>query len=258
MMGEVGFVALGVDWTQGEDHPQLVATGSTPNARRWKRHARALLHRAGADAEDRQALRVGDRRSDSGVPLMATIQDFDWADEVLHSQIGRAVVRPRVRQPARRRSTTATQRWSKILSNWATVKEKGLTQARELVAGGVPHGLRRGGRLNPIPWCWRSTKRMRVSGPICNASRRNERAKKATEWSLFDQQGCQSHVCKNWHPWHPCSVSFGSQLLVMSRHPQHIRLPAIVRDTGQYEQQVAQPVQVDQAPAGSPFRSASA
>ena len=54
-----------------------------------ERHARAVLHRAGADAEDRQALRVGGRRSESGIPLMATIQDFDWADEVLHAQIGR-------------------------------------------------------------------------------------------------------------------------------------------------------------------------
>ena len=34
MMGEVGFVALGVDWTQAPDHAQLVATGSTPSARR--------------------------------------------------------------------------------------------------------------------------------------------------------------------------------------------------------------------------------
>ena len=45
----------------------------------------------------------------SGLPLIATIQDFDWADEVLHSQIGRHVVRAGVRHAARRRSPTATR-----------------------------------------------------------------------------------------------------------------------------------------------------
>ena len=48
----------------------------------------ALLHRAGADAKTgkRYEWEVG---HESGIPLMATIQDFDWADEVLQRPIGR-------------------------------------------------------------------------------------------------------------------------------------------------------------------------
>ncbi len=126
MMGEVGFVALGVDWTKA----RITWNWSLPAEHRV--HAdgaprRAVLHRAGADAEDRQALRVGGRPASRGIPLTATIQDFDWADEVLHSQIGREWYVPGVRRPAggaevRRRC------WTKILSNWTTVKEQGLTQ----------------------------------------------------------------------------------------------------------------------------------
>ncbi len=36
---------------------------------------------------------VGQR---SGIPLMATIQDYDWADEVLHAAIGREWYIPQV------------------------------------------------------------------------------------------------------------------------------------------------------------------
>ena len=35
MMGEVGFVALGVDWTQARITLELERCGSTPYARRW-------------------------------------------------------------------------------------------------------------------------------------------------------------------------------------------------------------------------------
>ena len=61
MMGEVGFVALGVDWTKA----RITFNWSLPPQHRMHaaRTARgAVLHRAGADAEDRQAVRVGGRR----------------------------------------------------------------------------------------------------------------------------------------------------------------------------------------------------
>jgi hypothetical protein len=63
----------------------------------------------------------------SGLPLIATIQDFDWADEVLHSQIGRAWYVPEfgTLQKALEYGDVA---WSKVLSNWAAVKEQGLTE----------------------------------------------------------------------------------------------------------------------------------
>ena len=62
----------------------------------------------------------------SGLPLAATMQDFDWADEVLHSQTGRQWYVPQfgTLQKALEYGDTA---WSRILSNWTTVKDQGLT-----------------------------------------------------------------------------------------------------------------------------------
>jgi hypothetical protein len=62
----------------------------------------------------------------SGLPLIATLQDFDWADEVLHSQIGRLWYVPQFAS-LKESLDFGDQAWSRILSNWATVKELGLT-----------------------------------------------------------------------------------------------------------------------------------
>ena len=124
MMGEVGFVALGVDWTQAKvsyNWSYRLNTECTP----IERHAvlffieQGLMPKTGKRYEFEVA-------RDSGLPLAATIQDFDWADEVLHSQIGRQWYVPEFGglQPALAFGDAA---WSKVLSNWATVKEQGLT-----------------------------------------------------------------------------------------------------------------------------------
>ena len=63
---------------------------------------------------------------ESGLPLIATLQDFDWADEVLHSQIGRVWYVPEFGS-LKESLDYGDKAWSRILSNWATVKEKGLT-----------------------------------------------------------------------------------------------------------------------------------
>ena len=44
-----------------------------------------LMTRTGKHAHE-----VGGGAVESGIPLAATIQDFDWADEVLHAQLGQA------------------------------------------------------------------------------------------------------------------------------------------------------------------------
>ena len=73
------------------------------------------------------------------------MQDFDWADEVLHSQIGRQWYVPEFGS-LQKALDYGDAAWSKVLSNWATVKEQGLTEHDELVAGGVRAGVRRRGR----------------------------------------------------------------------------------------------------------------
>jgi hypothetical protein len=124
MMGEVGFVALGVDWTKARvtwNWSYRLNTECSP----LERHGvlffieQGLMPKTGKRYEFEVA-------GESGIPLAATIQDFDWADEVLHSQIGREWY---VKQFDSLQAALAfgDKAWSKITSNWTTVKQQGLT-----------------------------------------------------------------------------------------------------------------------------------
>lgn len=125
MMGEVGFVALGVDWTKAKitlNWSYRLNTECTPMERHGVLYfiEQGLMPRTGKRYEFEVA-------QESGLPLMATLQDFDWADEVLHSQIGRVWYVPEFAN-LKESLDFGDRAWSKILSNWATVKEKGLTK----------------------------------------------------------------------------------------------------------------------------------
>ncbi|CAN5508900.1 hypothetical protein BH11PLA2_BH11PLA2_08720 [soil metagenome] len=125
MMGEVGFTALGVDWTQCRvtwNWSHRLNTECTP----LERHAvlffieQGLMPKTGKRYEYEVA-------HESGIPLMATIQDFDWADEVLHSQIGRQWLVPDF-GGLQNALDFGDKAWAKITSNWTTVRDQGLTQ----------------------------------------------------------------------------------------------------------------------------------
>jgi hypothetical protein len=125
MMGEVGFVALGVDWTQARithNWSLRLNTECTP----IERHAvlyfieQGLMTRTGK----RYEWEVG---MESGVPLSATFQDYDWADEVLHAQIGREWYIPQIGD-WKQALDYGDRCWSKILSNWQAVRDQGLTR----------------------------------------------------------------------------------------------------------------------------------
>jgi len=125
MMGEVGFTALGVDWTQAKitfNWSARLNTECTPMERHGVLYfiEQGLMPKTGKRYEFEVA-------RESGLPLMATIQDFDWADEVLHSQIGRAWYVPEFGS-LKEALDYGDAAWSKVLSNWTTVKEQGLTQ----------------------------------------------------------------------------------------------------------------------------------
>jgi hypothetical protein len=86
MMGEIWFEAHGIDWTQTPNHfgwSLLLNLERTP----LERHAilfaneHELMGKAGKKYEWEIA-------QDSGDPLATYFQDFDWADEVLHKNIG--------------------------------------------------------------------------------------------------------------------------------------------------------------------------
>jgi hypothetical protein len=125
MMGEVGFVALGVDWTRARithNWSYRLNTECTP----IERHAvlyfieQGLMTRTGKRYEWELGV-------ESGLPLMATLQDFDWADEVLHAAFGREWYIPQIGD-RKHAIDYGDQCWSKILSNWTTVRDRGLTQ----------------------------------------------------------------------------------------------------------------------------------
>jgi hypothetical protein len=125
MMGEVGFVALGVDWTCARithNWSLRLNTECTP----IERHAvlyfieQGLMTRTGK----RYEWEVG---VESGDPLIRTIQDYDWADEVLHAALGREWYIPQIGD-RKQAIDYGDECWSRILSNWAAVREQGLTR----------------------------------------------------------------------------------------------------------------------------------
>lgn len=125
MMGEVGFAALGIDWTAARithNWSLRLNTECTP----IERHAvlyfieQGLMTKTGK----RYEWEVG---VESGNPLMATIQDFDWADEVLHASLGREWYIPELGD-RKQAIEYGDQCWSRILSNWTTVFDQGLTR----------------------------------------------------------------------------------------------------------------------------------
>ncbi len=124
MMGEVGFVAHGVDWTKARithNWSLRLNTECTP----IERHAvlyfieQGLMNKTGKKYEWEVGVASGD-------PLMATIQDYDWADEVLHAALGREWYIPEIGN-WKEALEYGDRCWSKILSNWTAVRDRGLT-----------------------------------------------------------------------------------------------------------------------------------
>jgi len=125
MMGEVGFVSLGVDWTKARithNWSYRLNTECAP----LERHAvlyfieQGLMPKTGKRYEWETAVA-------SGLPLMATLQDYDWADEVLHAALGRDWYVPQFKD-LKESLAYGDRCWSRILSNWSEVRERGLTK----------------------------------------------------------------------------------------------------------------------------------
>ena len=125
MMGVVGFSALGVDWTKARitmNWSHRLNTECTPLERHGVLYfiEQGLMTKTGK----RYEWEVGQA---SGVPLMATIQDFDWADEVLHAKLGRDWYVPEFAD-WKAAIAYGDERWSRITSNWQSVRDQGLTK----------------------------------------------------------------------------------------------------------------------------------
>ncbi len=127
MLGEVGFVSQGIDWSSIPINFTWSLNLNTQLSPR-DRHAvlyfieQGLMPRNGKRFEWEVAI-------ESGNPLAKLIQDFDWADEVLHSQIGREWY---VTEFSNLKTALSygDSCWSTILSQWQRYLDEGLTEHR--------------------------------------------------------------------------------------------------------------------------------
>ena len=62
-------------------------------------------------------------------PLSALFQDYDWADEVLHARIGREWYLKEFKNP-QEAVKYGDDCWSRVLMNWESWREQGLTRHR--------------------------------------------------------------------------------------------------------------------------------
>jgi hypothetical protein len=128
MLGEIGFASLGVDWPQ---HVMVNFTWSLElNTRLTAKERHGVLYFIEQGLMPRTGKRFEWETSvQAQNPLAATIQDFDWADEVLHARIGREwyVSQWPNAQAAIR---YGDESWSRILGSWASWRDQGLTQHR--------------------------------------------------------------------------------------------------------------------------------
>lgn len=127
MMGEIGFAAQNIDWTKipiNFTWSKNLNTQLTPR----ERHGvlffieQGLMPKTGKRYEWEVAAKSGD-------PLAKLFQDFDWADEVLHAQIGRRWYVPRYKT-LNEAMAYGDKSWSQVLSNWQLYKDQGLTEHR--------------------------------------------------------------------------------------------------------------------------------
>jgi hypothetical protein len=124
LMGEVGFMHLGLDWSRIPINFTWSLNLNT-QLEPWERHAvlffieQGLMPKTGKRFEWEVA-------QQSGIPLAAVIQDFDWADEVLHAQIGREWYVKEFGELTEAMKY-GDQCWSRVMSHWGEYVTSGLT-----------------------------------------------------------------------------------------------------------------------------------
>jgi hypothetical protein len=127
MMGEVGFVSLGVDWTKVMVNFTW-SFGLNSQLTAKERHGvlyyieQGLMPKTGKRYEWEVAQAARNR-------LSALFQDYDWADEVLHARVGRDWYVSQFENP-KEAVEWGDRAWSKVLIGWKQWKDEGLTEHR--------------------------------------------------------------------------------------------------------------------------------
>jgi hypothetical protein len=127
MMGEVGFVNLGIDWRKVMVNFTWSLALNT-QLKPIERHAVLYFIEQGLMPKTGKRFEWEVGRA-SGNPLAALFQDYDWADEVLHAKIGRDWYLKEFKNPAEA-TRYGDECWSKVLMGWGEWRKQGLTQHR--------------------------------------------------------------------------------------------------------------------------------
>jgi len=128
MMGELGFVSMGVDWsTIPFNFTWSLGLNTMLTAK--ERHAVLFTIEQGLMPKRTGKQYEWEVAVASANPLTAMIQDYDWADEILHAKIGRDWIVSEIGSQAEA-TAYGDQAWSRILVDWRKWKEDGLTEHR--------------------------------------------------------------------------------------------------------------------------------
>jgi hypothetical protein len=127
MMGEVGFVSLGVDW-----HKVMVnftwSLGLNTQLSPKERHGVLYFIEQGLMPKNGKRFEWETAQA-ANQPLSALFQDFDWADEVLHARVGRDWYVSQFENP-KEAVEWGDRAWSKVLIGWSQWRDEGLTEHR--------------------------------------------------------------------------------------------------------------------------------
>ena len=127
MIGELGFAALGIDWRTIPINFTWSLNINT-QLEPLERHAvlffieQGLMPKTGKRYEWEVA-------QQSGNALATLIQDFDWADEVLHAAIGRRWLVSQM-DSLKAALEFGDRCWTKVVSDWRGYRERNLTSHR--------------------------------------------------------------------------------------------------------------------------------
>jgi hypothetical protein len=128
MMGEIGFVSMGIDW-RTIPFNFTWSLGLNTILTPLERHAvlftieQGLMpKKTGKEFEWEVAVASESRLSE-------LMQDYDWADEIVHARIGREWLVPQIGSQAQALEF-GDRSWSRTLVDWAKWREDGLTEHR--------------------------------------------------------------------------------------------------------------------------------
>jgi len=126
LMGEIGFVRAGIDWQKFVRVNSTWSLALNTQLKPLERHGvlyfieQGLMPKTGKRFEWETGVASGD-------PFSAMIQDYDWADEVLHARIGRVWYVAQIGNP-KEAIEFGDRCWSKVLIDWKSYRDRGLTR----------------------------------------------------------------------------------------------------------------------------------